>query len=113
MDSAELSGADCSGSEPCSFASSPSLRRLSLNERITLILACESAARGGGPSTQAPAVLALHLALDVAVADLAPTVTLLLAACQRQLHLRPRALEVDPGRDQGQTAPLAATHQAL
>ena len=47
-------------------------------------------------------MLALHLPLLIAIADLAPAVTLLLAAGKRQLHLGPRPLEVDPGGDQGQ-----------
>ena len=62
------------------------LRRLSLNERIALILACERPACGShaealhgrsrpqDPSTKPPAVLALDLALEVAVADLAAPV---------------------------------------
>ena len=57
--------------------------------------------------------LALDLALHVAVADLAAAVALLLAAGERQLDLRPRALEVDPRRDQRQALALEAADQAL
>src|SRR4051794_30692952 len=64
-------------------------------------------------SAKAAPVLPLHLALEIAVTDLTAAVPSLLAAGQGQLHLRPRALEVDPGGDQGQAAALAATDQAL
>src|SRR6266516_6911681 len=64
-------------------------------------------------SAKTTAVLALHLPLDITVADLAPAVTMLFSASQGQLHLRPWPLEVDPGRDQSQAAPLAATDQTL
>ena len=66
-----------------------------------------------GRSSEALAVLALDLALDVAIADLATAVALFLATRQRQLDLRPRALEVDPRWDQGQAAPLTAPDQTL
>ena len=58
-------------------------------------------------------MLALHLPLLIAIADFATPVTLFLAASKGQLHLGQRPLEVDPGRDQGQAAPLATTDEAL
>ena len=56
---------------------------------------------------------ALDLATHVTVRDLAPPVAPLLARGQRQLDLRPRSLEVDPGRDQGQAALRRFADQAL
>jgi hypothetical protein len=58
-------------------------------------------------------VLALDLAPHVAVADLAPTIALFLASRKRQLDLRTRSLELHPGGDQRQPAPLAAPDQPL
>src|SRR6266540_1836867 len=46
----------------------------------------------------------LDLSAQVPIGDLAAAVPPLLALRQRELDLRPRALEVDPGRDQGQSA---------
>src|SRR5215213_6073000 len=60
-----------------------------------------------------PLEFALDLAAGVALRDLAPPVASLLAFGQRQLDLRARSLEVDPGRDQGQAALRRFAYQAL
>ena len=59
------------------------------------------------------AQLPLDLALDLAVADLAPAVAPLLAPRERELDLRPRALEVDASGDQRQALLLGASDQPL
>src|SRR4051794_26202776 len=64
-------------------------------------------------SLQPLPVLALDLSPDVTVTNLAAPVALLLAAREGQLDLGPRALEVEPGGDQRQPAPLATPDQAL
>src|SRR5881394_1049879 len=56
---------------------------------------------------------ALDLATHVTVRDLAPPVAPLLARGQCQLDLCPRALEVDPGRYQGQAALRGFADQPL
>src|SRR3954447_13140580 len=70
-------------------------------------------ARSSGRSSKPVAMLALDLPLDVAVTNLPAPVTLLLAAGEGQLDLGVRPLEVDPRRDQGQPAALAATDESL
>src|SRR2546423_3946918 len=64
-------------------------------------------------SAHSPLVVALELAPHVALGDLASPIAAVLAARQRQLDLRVRALEVDPGRNQGQAALLRLADQAL
>ena len=55
---------------------------------------------------QAVTQLAVDLALNVAIADLATAVAPFLAAGEGELDLRVRALEVDPGRDHRQALAL-------
>ena len=57
--------------------------------------------------------LALDLAAHVAIGDLAAAIAALLAAGQRQLDLGARALEVDPGGNQGQPFLRGFADQAL
>ena len=94
------------------------LLRSSLNERIgpNRRMQADPAAMPGASRCNASdlrghriscLLLALDLAADVAVADLAPAVALLLAARQRQLDLGARALEVDPRRARA-SGPCAA-----
>src|SRR6266496_4255131 len=56
---------------------------------------------------------ALHLALLLALPDRLALVALLLPARERELYLRPRPGEVDPGRHQRQAPLLGLPDQAL
>src|SRR5215204_4201248 len=70
-----------------------------------------------GQSKKAPLVALRHrpvdLALHVAILDRAALVVHVLALCQRQLHLRARALEVDPRGHDREALLGTRLHQAL
>src|SRR6478752_4715504 len=68
---------------------------------------------GSFNSTHPSLELALDLSANVTVGDLASPVATLLVSRQSQLHLRPRAFEIDPGRDQSQPFLRGFADQAL
>ena len=59
---------------------------------------------GSCPGALAPRLQGpLHVAVGLAFREVTPLVALLLASRERELHLRPAVLEVEPRRDEGQT----------